>query len=291
MAVSAVVSGMLQGADRADLHPADYLASWRHAFKNPTQLADQTLTIHADRSLPGLYGLDEQTEVDALLQRMRNAGFATFADDLAHGRNVRFRLGANIPLAEAVIGDNSGTRLAPWRVDLQPIDDGTVHPELAHQDPAFALARAHVPELHWYCLDGLERICFTNDVNCGPLIGWDYSIKQDLIRRYAQPAETFEGRGEEVIRKVCSAMALLQRPAPMGSHLQCGLVDVSAIKDHWDVHDWRLVSDKLRMHGGTTAAFTVGDAVEADCILAVTTLTRRGFCSIKEPPQFSSKAA
>ena len=291
-AVSSVASGMLRSADRREFDPAEYLASWKHAFRNPTQLADQTLTIYADRSLPGLYCLDdEQAKVDALLQRMRNAGFASFADDLAQGHNVCFRLGENIPLAETVIGDNSGTHLAPWRVDLRPIDDGTVHPELAHPDPSFALASVHVPALHWYRLDGFERICFTSDVTSGPLIGWDYSIKQDLITRYAQPAEIMEGRGEEVIREICSAMASLPHPAPTGSHLRGRLVDVAELKESWDRDDWYRVFDKLRMKGRTIEDFSVGDAVEADCIVAVTSLARRGFCSINEPPQFSSKAA
>lgn len=290
-AVSSVASGMLLSANRREFDPAEYLASWKHAFRNPTQLVDQTLTIHADRSLPGLYCLDEQAQVDALLQRMRNAGFAAFADDLAQGRNVCFRLGENIPLAETVIGDNSGTHLAPWRVDLQPIDDGTVHLELAHPDPSFALASMHVPALHWYCLDGFERICFTSDVTCSPLIGWDYSIKQDLIKRYAQPAETLEGRGEEVIREVCSAMASLPHPAPTGSHLRCRLVDVAELQAPWHRDDWYRVFDKLRMKGRTTADFSVGDAVEADCIVAVNALARRGFCAITETPHFASKAA
>ena len=295
MAVCSVASGMLLAPGGNELDPVAYLASWKHAFRHPSLLADQALTIHADRSLQGLFGgydRDDAAKVEALLERMRSAGFAAFADDLAQGRNVCFRLGANPSLAATVIGDQSGGyRLAPWRVDLHPIDDHLDHAELAPPEPAFALASQVVPALRWYALDGFERICFTDDAADGPLIGWDYAIDKALIRRYAEPAEISDGRGEEVLAQVRDAMAALPRPAPEGTHLRCSLADVAELKQSWERDYWLRIFDKLRLRGCSTSDFSVGDAVEADCIVAVNALARRGFCSINEPPQFSSKAA
>lgn len=290
--IGGILSGLLQGPNGSTLSPIEYLVRWKTAFRNPSQLADQSLMIHADRSIGGIYStLDDPEKATALLRKLRAAGFEAIAEQLEHGCNVSFSLDANAELAEVVIGDTSGVDLAPWRVGLSPVDDGSLHRELAPVEPPRGPATVHAPALRWYTFDGFEKICFTDDATLGPLIGWDYAIKEALILHYAQNAEILEGRGEEVLCEVCAAMDALPIPPPLGCDLRCSLVDEAALNDHWDKEDWRRVSDKLRMIGRSTSDFSVGDAVEADCIRSVGALARHGFCSIHEPQSAWSKVA